>query len=215
MNLHKMLTHPVTRRALFGGLLAAPLGAHATSSVAPVRPLSPAEMRRAQQRAAQRVREQRTPNVELLDHNGRKVRFYDDVMKGHKVLLNVMYTVCSNTCTPSTRNLIEARGLLGDLAKQLRFVSITLTPLTDGPEELRAFKKRYGIGEDWIFLTGKLENVERVQRGLGFITDREDEDLLSHSSMVRFCDERNLRWGHANTLLEPRSIARMIRFDMV
>jgi protein SCO1 len=162
----------------------------------------------------ERIRQRRTPNLPLLDHNGRTLRFYDDVMKDRKVLLNVMYTVCSNICTPAQRNLMEARSLLGDEAKDLRFVSMSLTPLDDTPQALRAYKKLHGIDERWLFLTGRLEYVEKIQRALGFISERNDEDLLSHSAIALLCDERHLRWSHVNTLLSPRSIARMIRFEL-
>ena len=165
--------------------------------------------------ARQKLREQRTPNVALVDQDGRSLRFYDDVMKDKRVIVNVMYSVCSNTCTPSIRNLIEARQLLGNEASDLQFVSISLTPLTDTPEALRAFKKQHGIGSDWTFLTGKPEPVEKLQRAMGFISNREEDDLLSHSAMARLCDERFVRWSHVNTLLSPRSIARMIRFENV
>jgi protein SCO1 len=170
---------------------------------------SPTELSR------ERIRLRRTPNLPLQDHNDRTLRFYDDVMKDRKVLLNVMYTVCSNICTPAQRNLMEARSLLGDEAKDLHFVSMSLTPLDDTPQALRAYKKLHGIDERWLFLTGKLEYVEKIQRSLGFISGRSDEDLLSHSAIALLCDERQLRWSHINTLLSPRSIARMIRFEML
>jgi protein SCO1 len=159
--------------------------------------------------------QRRAPNVQLLDHNGRSLRFYDDVLKGRKVLLNVMYTVCSNICSPATRNLLEARTLLGGAAKDLHFVSMSLTPLNDTPQALREYKKLHGLDERWTFLTGKPEQVEKVQRALGFLSDNEPGDLLGHSALAMLCDERQLRWSHVNTLLGPRSIARMIRFELV
>ena len=211
-------SHPVARRGLMGALLAAGAtglsaapGAGLTGAAYPRQLSEPA----AAEASRERLQHLRTPNVPLLDHNGRSVRFYDDVMKDRKVLLNVMYTVCSNVCTPATFNLMEARRLLRNEAKDLHFVSMSLTPLSDTPEVLRQYKKLHGIDERWTFLTGKIEHVEKVQRALGFITDRATDDLLSHSAMARVCDERNLRWSHVNTLLSARSIARMIRFEMV
>ena len=163
----------------------------------------------------ERLRQLRSPNETLIDHEGRPLRFYDDVMKDRVVVINVMYTVCSNVCTPAMRNLIEARRLLGEQGRHLHFVSMTLTPLSDPPEALRDFRKRHGITDRWTFLTGKLASVEKVQRALGFLSAREGDDLLSHSGMARYCDERKLRWTHLNTMLPGASVARMIRFEMV
>jgi protein SCO1 len=203
----------LARRGLMGALLAlggaGMVSATGSSQRAYTAPRTPEEQ------AAARLRQRRSPNVALLDQDGRSLRFYDDVIKGHKVLLNVMYTVCSNVCTPAMRNLMEARRLLGSEAKDLRFVSISLTPLTDTPDALRAYRKQYGVDQDWTFLTGSVANVERVQRALGFLSADTSDDLLSHSAMARLCDERHLRWTHVNTLLAPRSIARMVRFESV
>jgi protein SCO1 len=160
------------------------------------------------------LRQRRMPNLALLDHNGRRLNFYDDVMKDRIVLVNVMYTVCSNICTPATRNLIEVRRLLAAQNVPLHFVSMSLTPLSDPPEALRAYKKMHGIDEGWTFLTGRLEDVERLQRAMGFLSDRQDSDLLDHSAMARLCDGPQLLWSHINTLLPPRSIVRMIRFEL-
>ncbi len=204
---------PMTRRGLIGAVLAS--GAAGLASSTGSAQLLAAGPRSLEEQVRERLRQRRTPNVALLDHNGRSVRFYDDVMKGRKVLLNVMYSVCSNICTPATRNLIEARRLLGDHAKDLRFVSMTLTPLADTPEALRAYKKLHAIDANWTFLTGTPKNMETAQRALGFITDDDTDDLLSHSAMAALCDERNLRWSHVNTMLSARSIARMIRFELV
>lgn len=167
------------------------------------------------EQSRQWLQQRRAPNVLLQDHNGRSLRFYDDVLKDRTVLLNVMYTVCSNICSPATRNLLEARKLLGSAAKKLHFVSMSLTPLDDSPAALREYKRLHGLDENWTFLTGTPAQVERAQRALGFLGDRSEDDLLSHSALAMLCDERHLRWSHVNTLLSPRSIARMIRFEMV
>jgi cytochrome oxidase Cu insertion factor (SCO1/SenC/PrrC family) len=37
------------------------------------------------------------PNVELTTHNGQRVRFYDDLIKGKVVVINFMYTTCTDS----------------------------------------------------------------------------------------------------------------------
>ena len=81
-------SNPVARRGLMGALLAAGAsglsvapGAGLASAPQPQQLPEPA----AVEASRQRLRQLRTPNVPLLDHNGRSVRFYDDVMKGRTV----------------------------------------------------------------------------------------------------------------------------------
>lgn len=192
------------RRALIGASLFA--GAGLMSAIAtPARAEDPRE----------RLRRKRLHNLPLLTQDGRTVRFYDDVVKDRKVVISVMYTGCSNICTPATRNLMEARERLGDFGRDIHFVSISLTPLTDTPAELRAYKKAHGIGADWTFLTGKPAHVEQVTRGLGLLSEDPADDLLSHSGSAVIADEKLLKWGHGSTLTGGRALARMIRFELV
>ena len=54
-----------------------------------------------------------------------------------------------------------------------------------------------------------------MQRALGLLSPRDGDDLLSHSGMARYGDERKLRWTHLDTLLPGSSVARTIRFERV
>ena len=177
-------------------------------------PPESAQAARLTRTVRERHQQRRLPNLPLIDQHGRTVYFYDDVMKGRQVLLGSMYTGCTNICTPATQNLIAARKLLGAQGLQLQFVSMTLTPLNDPPEALQAYIKQHGIDTPWTFLTGKVAHLETIQRVLGFLGTRDGDDLLSHAAAALYCDERNLRWSHVNTLLSPQAIARMVRFAM-
>ena len=37
------------------------------------------------------------PNVELTTHNGDRVRFYEDLLKGKVVIINFMYATCTDS----------------------------------------------------------------------------------------------------------------------
>ncbi|MDP4301457.1 SCO family protein [Leptothrix discophora] len=202
------------RRGLFGrALLGAGLLAAGATLMGASQPA-----RAALDDPRERVRQRRLPNVPLLTHEGRVVRFYDDIVRDRQVVINVMYTSCSNICGPATRKLVEARHHLGSRTRDLHFVSLTLTPLTDTPAELAAYRRAHGIDGrdgDWTFLTGSVANVERVAKALGLMSQDPADDLLSHSGAAVVGDERRVQWGHANTLTSGRGIARMIRFELV
>ncbi|MEY8876619.1 MAG: SCO family protein [Leptothrix sp. (in: b-proteobacteria)] len=192
------------RRALLGASVVAGAGLLASAGAARAASTSPREQ----------VRQRRLPNVPLVDQNGRTVRFYDDLVRDQQVLINVMYTVCSNICTPATRNLMDARARLAEHLPDLRFISISLTPLTDTPAELRAYKAQFGIDDRWTFLTGESRHVDQVTRALGLQSDNPNDDLLSHSGSAVIGDERHVKWGHANAMSSGRGIARMVRFEL-
>ena len=168
------------------------------------------------QNPREQLRQKRFPNVPLLTHTGKEVRFYDDLLKDKKVVINFMYTVCTDICTPVTQNILQAQRLLGDFAKDIHFYSISLTPLQDDPAALRTYMKAFQIGRGWTFLTGKPENVERLRQGLGFAQRdaKEDADITNHAGMLRIGNERMASWGHASAITTGKSVARMIRFEL-
>jgi protein SCO1/2 len=68
----------------------------------------------------------------LRTHDGRTVRFYDDLLKDRTVTLNLMYTECCDICPGMTQNLAEVQKLLGDrVGRDIFMYSITLQPEHD------------------------------------------------------------------------------------
>ncbi len=43
-------------------------------------------------------------DVELINQNGEKMRFYNDVLKGKVVVINAFFTSCTNVCPPMNRS---------------------------------------------------------------------------------------------------------------
>lgn len=154
------------------------------------------------------------PNALLRTHDGRQVRFYDDVIKGNKIVVfNMMYTVCANICPPNTANLLRVQALLGDrVGRDIFFYSLTLRPEMDTPEMLGAYARLYGVKPGWTFLTGAPGDMDAIRRKLGFV-DRDpqvDGDLSQHTGMIRMGNEASDRWSMMPTLLTPRQLANSI-----
>ena len=153
---------------------------------------------------------QRIPNVPVVTHEGKTLRFYDDLVRGRIVMLNMMYTVCTGICPASTANLLQVQEALGPrLGRDVFMVSMTLQPQFDDPAALRDYMKRYGVQHrGWTYLTGKPQDMEVLRRGLGFFsTDPvEDADLRAHTGMVRAGNDAFNRWLMVPALSSPRRI---------
>ena len=121
----------------------------------------------------------RFPNVELLTQDGKKVRFYDDLIKGKVVAIYLMYTTCKYNCPLETARLVQVQKLLGDrMGKDVFFYSITIEPNVDTPRVLKAYAEKYKIGPGWTFLTGKEADIKLLTRrlGLDFLPNPNDPD---------------------------------------
>ncbi|MFZ6044723.1 SCO family protein [Pseudomonas sp. CR3202] len=149
------------------------------------------------------------PNVTLYTHEGRKVRFYDDLIRDKVVTFNMMYTQCTGKCPTMTANLRQLQQLLGDrVGRSVFMYSITLQPLLDSPEVLRAYAEKHHIGPGWQFLTGEPEDIEAIRFSLGFydINPDIDRDLTSHTGLVRMGNDRYQRWTMAPALTGTQHI---------
>jgi len=153
------------------------------------------------------------PNVVLTTHEGRKVRFYDDLVKDKIVLINFMYVRCEGICPGTTANLVKVQRLLKDrVGKDIFMYSITLKPEEDTPETLRRYAQAYKVGPGWQFLTGDPKDVELLRRKLGFI-DRDparDADKSNHIGMLRWGNEPLTLWAGCPGSLAPEKIVKEI-----
>jgi protein SCO1/2 len=155
------------------------------------------------------------PNVVLTTHEGRRVRFYDDLLKDKIVVLNVMYASCEGVCPVITTNLKRARALLPEAARDhVHFYSLTVKPEEDTPAKLRAYAEMHGTGPGWLFLTGSPEDVELLRRKLGYVDiDPEvDKDKSRHGGMVRFGNEPLAQWATCQGEARPEWMAKEISF---
>jgi protein SCO1/2 len=153
------------------------------------------------------------PNAEFVDQNNRKVRFYDDIIRGKLVVINMMYTECSGICPSNTANLLTVQKALGQrVGRDIHMVSISLQPEFDSPAALLAYAKKYDVKPGWTFLTGKRADMEVVRRKLGFYdTDPvEDSKLARHTGMVSIGNERIDRWCMQPSLTATHQLVKSI-----
>lgn len=151
----------------------------------------------------------RIPNVPVFTHEGRKLRFYDDLVRGRTVVFNMMYAVCTQSCPISTANLLQVQQALGPrLGRDIFMYSMTLQPQFDDPRALRDYMQRYAVQPGWTYLTGKPQDMDLLRRTLGF-TDSDpalDGDVRTHTGMVRAGNEPLNRWLMVPAFSSPRRI---------
>ena len=153
------------------------------------------------------------PNTVVYTHEGRKIRFYDDVIKGKVLAINMMYTSCTGICPGNTANLKRVQQELSEhLGKHVFMYSLTLRPDVDTPQALREYVERYEIPKGWTFLTGKPAEMDAIRRKLGFFNDDPliDTDLNQHTGMLRIGNEKLDRWAMSPALGSPKQIARAL-----
>ncbi len=157
-----------------------------------------------------RIRDRYFPNLILTDQNGRKLKFYDDLVKDKIVIFNMFYAQCEGICTPITRNLVRLQKLLGDrVGKDIFMYSFTLKPREDTVPALKHYAQMHKVKPGWLFLTGAVDDMETVRRKLGYVDpDPEvDKDKTNHIGVIKYGNEPLERWGGCPGMQSPEWIA--------
>lgn len=153
-------------------------------------------------------------NRTLWTHTGRKVRFYDDLVRGRIVTVNLAYTRCRGICPTGFAKLRALQEDLGDdLGREVVMYTLTLDPEHDTPKVLRAARREYGAHDGWTFLTGSADGVEEVRRSLGLFDPdpRIDADRSQHSGLLVLGNDPLQRWTTVPLGFRGAQIANALR----
>ena len=146
-------------------------------------------------------------DVELINQDGQKVRFYSDVLKNKVVVINTFFTTCTSICPPMNRNFEKIQDALGDrLGKEAFLVSITVDPETDTPTRLKEYGTPFHARPGWMFLTGKKENVDWALYKLGQYVETKD----NHTSIFIIGNEPKGLWKKAMGLAKAEELIKIV-----
>lgn len=148
------------------------------------------------------------PNVPLVGHDGKVYRFYDDLVRDKIVVVNFIYTSCSNICPVVTARMAQVKDKLGDrVGKDIFFLSITIDPVRDGPEIIKQYAETYRAGPGWLFLTGEPHDIDAVRHKLG----ERSRTLNEHRSDVILGNDKLRDWGRDSAFQDTDLLAETIR----
>jgi protein SCO1 len=135
----------------------------------------------------------KAPDFTLLNQEGE--RFVSTTLRGKIVVLDFIYTTCTDVCPLFTANFAQLQRTLKNENKgDIFFVSITTDPEVDSPKVLKAYARRYGADfQSWAFLTGTEAQLKEVWKGFGIRVIRKGRGLVQHTSLTTVIDPRGTR----------------------
>ena len=148
-------------------------------------------------------------DLEVIDQNGKPLRFYSDVLKDRVVLINFVFSNCQDACPMATQKLIQTRNMMVDSVRDdVWFISISVDPERDTPEAMKAFASKQRVDESrWLFLTGSKQNLDFIVKRLGQHT----QEVEAHSTLMLAANTRTRHWTRVVPMLQPNDIARKMR----
>lgn len=144
------------------------------------------------------------PDVELLDQDGRRVRFYSDLVKGKTIAVNFIFTTCTTVCPPLGATFARVQKELA--GRDVRLISISVDPVTDTPERLKAWGEKFKAGPGWTLLTGEKSQVDELLRALAASSARRED----HTPSVLVGNEATGQWTRSYGLAAPSRLVQTI-----
>ena len=146
-------------------------------------------------------------DVVLVNQNGKKMRFYTDLLEGKVVIINSFFATCTGSCLPLNRNLEKLQASLGPrMGKDVYIISISVDPEVDTPAQLNAYAKKLNAGPGWYFLTGDKITVEFALKKIGHFVDNKQD----HLNIFIIGNERTGLWKKAFGLAKSDELMKVV-----
>jgi protein SCO1/2 len=127
----------------------------------------------------------------LVDQNGKKVKFVSDVIGDKIVVMDFVYTTCTTVCPVVSAVFAQVQDRLGDaLGKEVLLISVSVDPIRDTPQRLKAYSATHKAKDGWVWLTGQKRKVDEVLDGVGAYST----NFENHPPMVLVGDGRSGDW---------------------
>jgi len=149
----------------------------------------------------------RIPDVTVKDQEGKRLNFYSDLIKGKTVAINFIFTTCTTICPPLTATMHQIQREMGErVGRDVWLISVSVDPLTDGPERLKSFAAKFAVGRGWTFVTGGKPEIDKLLKGLGaYVSDKNN-----HSPIILIGNEPAGYWTRSYGLAPASTIASLI-----
>jgi protein SCO1/2 len=143
----------------------------------------------------------------VVDQDGRDLKFVSDVIGDNIVVMDFVYTTCTTICPVLSALFTQVQSKLGDdVGDEIRLVSMSVDPVRDTPQRLKAYSAKHRAGDGWLWLTGAKDDVEDILTGLGAYTPSFED----HPSMVLIGDPRTGEWKRLFGFPNPDRIVEIV-----
>jgi protein SCO1/2 len=142
------------------------------------------------------------PDVMVTDQEGKRSHLYSDLVRGHIVVVNFIFTSCTTICGTMGANFGRLQQLVG---RDVQLISISIDPL-DNPARLKAWSQRWSRGDHWTLVTGAQRDIDAIRKAFGVYT----ADFVSHSAITFIGNDRTGEWTRVDGLAPAAKIAQRV-----
>ena len=152
------------------------------------------------------------PGFTLTTQNGTAFSMFD--LRGKVVVLNFVFTRCTDACPLATYKMVGIQDALGEqFSRDVFFVSVTVDPAHDTPEVLLDYARSLGSDlSGWAYLTGSPATIRDVARKYGVFHRRHSDGEVEHNLLTSLVDRGGtLRVQYMSERFDPGELLHDIR----
>ncbi|MFZ1221006.1 MAG: SCO family protein [Chthoniobacterales bacterium] len=143
-------------------------------------------------------------DVQLTNQDGKRLRFYSDLLQGKVFVINAFFSSCTGVCKVTMPLVQSLQERFADRpGDKLHFISISVDPEADTPEVLRRYATALAAKPGWDLLTGDKQSVELVLQKLGYATAAKE----GHTNIFLVGNESTGLWKKVLGIGSPEEIA--------
>ena len=161
----------------------------------------------ASERADSAVRGLKIPDITVRNEDGEEVKFYSDLVQGRVVVINGIFTTCTTICPPMGANYAKLQKLLDEYGTDVQLISISLDPVTDTPERLKAWAANFHARPGWTLVTGNKTEIDGLLKALQLFSPDKEE----HAPLILIGNDARGIWTRTYGLAPAGKMAEMIR----
>ncbi len=148
----------------------------------------------------------------LIDHEGQSRTEAD--FKGKILLVYFGYSFCPDICPSALYNMSQALEALGEKAKEIQPLFITIDPERDTIQHLARYRENYH--PRFIMLTGSEHQIQTVMKAYKVHGAKVKPDettteyLMDHTSIIYIMDRQGRFIAHFNHLTPPKELKKAL-----
>ncbi|MFD0771569.1 SCO family protein [Bacillus sp. CGMCC 1.60114] len=130
-------------------------------------------------------------SFQYINQNGEKFGTKD--LKGKVWVADFVFTHCQTVCPPLTANMAKLQSLAKERKLDVQFVSFSVDPTVDKPENLKTFVQKFTDDtKNWNLLTGYTQDdIEKfAKKNFQMLVDKPDNtDQVIHGTSFYLVDQ--------------------------
>lgn len=144
------------------------------------------------------------PDVKVLTQDGKEVKFFTDLVKGKRVMINFLFTSCRASCPVSARNFQKLQEQIGSgLGKDIFLITVSTDPVVDTPEVFRKWGEKFNRREGWTLVTGEEPLLNKLLLAL---TGGTRQVEMEHTTTLVLYDGTSGNWDMGTSAADPKAL---------